>query len=229
MKKAAVYSGSKNIYEDMITSAKSLVVNSDVDVIYMLAEDDSVGNVPEYIKTINVSDQKFFKQNGPNMKSGYTYLAMMRAALCHVLEEDIVLSLDADTIAVEDISDVWNLDIKDNYFAASHEWHRTKSHGFLYTNTGVSLYNLKKLREGKADEVIDVLNRRYYRWVEQDVFNYLCQGYIYDMPGEYNANDWTEWKERKLIHYAGLNDWRHYKEPVMFRNLSWDDVERNRG
>lgn len=38
--KAAVYCGTRNLYRQMITAAKSLLIHSDVDKIYFLIEDD---------------------------------------------------------------------------------------------------------------------------------------------------------------------------------------------
>lgn len=38
--KAAVYTGTKNLYREMVTASKSLLINSDVDKIYLLVEDD---------------------------------------------------------------------------------------------------------------------------------------------------------------------------------------------
>ena len=40
MMRAAVYSGSRNLYPHMVTAAKSLVANSSVEKIYFLIEDD---------------------------------------------------------------------------------------------------------------------------------------------------------------------------------------------
>ena len=225
--KHAVYSGSKAIYEDMVTSAKSLAANSDVDKIWFLIEDMVFPyDLPEYVTCINVSNQQFFKPDGPNMNSPYTYLAMMRAALCYVLPDvDVVLSLDADTICIQDVSDLWDIPLYGNYFAASKEPDRSYC-DLLYTNTGVALYNLDALRKGKADEVISVLNSSHFNWVEQDVLNYLCQGRIVNMDGNYNANDWTEHNNPKILHFAGYSDWRDRPEVCLYRNMSWDDVRK---
>ena len=38
--KAAVYTGTKNLYKAMVPAVKSLVCNSDVDKIYLFIEDD---------------------------------------------------------------------------------------------------------------------------------------------------------------------------------------------
>lgn len=232
MRKVAAYCGTRNIYMDMLPSVKSLIMHSDIDAVYLIGEDDEFPvELPECCHVINVSNQTFFKPDGANMKSQYTYMAMMRAALCHVLpDEDVVLSLDFDTIVVKDIDPIWELPIDDCYFSACPEYHKSRN-GLTYTNTGVTLYNLKKLRDGKADEVIGVLNTTYFRWVEQDVMNYLCQGRIYPMPNCYNANEWTvhppETKPCShpvLIHYAGIKHWQD--EPLVqgYKSKSWEEV-----
>ena len=83
MDKCAVYTGSKNIYEDMLVCSKSLIANSDVNKIYFLIEDDifPFETPDDIIEPINVSDQEYFNFWGPNMKTKFTYFAMMRAAL----------------------------------------------------------------------------------------------------------------------------------------------------
>jgi len=228
--KHAAYTGSRNLYADMVTSCKALLRNSDVDRIWLLVEDAEFPYLlPPEVTAIDVSDQAFFRPGGPNMGSRYTYLAMMRAALCHVLPPDVhrVLSLDVDTLAVRDVSGAWDTPMDGCYFAAARERHRCYE-GLLYTNTGVALYDLDMLRGGKADEVIDVLNRRRYTWVEQDVMNYLCQGRIAEMDGNYNACDWTEHPDPRLLHFAGHADWRGRPELWAYRAMSWDEARRGR-
>lgn len=228
-KKHAAYCGTRNIYEDMETAAKSLIAMSDVDVVHFLIEDAEFPHeLPEIIQCHDVSGQTFFAPDGPNMKSGFTYMAMMRAALCYVLPRvNKVLSLDADTVCVFDVSEVWDLPIEDCYFAASAEWHKT-ANGLLSTNVGVTLFNLKKLRDGKADECIEVMNRRRYTWVDQDVLNFLCQGRIYDMPSTYNSNWWTDKNAAgaKIVHFAGVprEGWIHDPRVERWRETPWDEV-----
>lgn len=227
--KHAVYTGSANLYDDMVTACKALLRNSDVGRIWLLVEGEFPHETPPEVTAIDVSGQTFFRKDGPNMGSRYTYLAMMRAALCHVLPPDVhkVLSMDVDTLAVRDVSDAWDVPMDGCYFAAARERHRCYE-GLLYTNTGVALYDLDMLRDGKADEVIDVLNRRRYTWVEQDVFNYLCQGRIAIMDGNLNANDWTEHPDPRLLHFAGHPDWRNRPELCAYRDMTWDEARRGR-
>lgn len=228
MSRIAVYTGSRNLYPDMVPAVKSMIKNGHPDKIYLLIEDDQFSEwLPDIVETINVSGQRFFRQDGPNMRSKFTYLAMMRAALTEVLPQDIdkVLSLDCDTLIVGDITELWERDLDGYYFSASIEPHRTMW-DTLYTNTGVALYNLKMLREtGKALEVIKELNTNVYPWVEQDVFNYLCQGKILPMPSEYNANDWTLSTTKVSIkHYAGISCWTSKPDIRQWRNMPWSMV-----
>ena len=230
-KKHAAFCGTRNIYGDMETAAKSLVAMSDVDVVHFVIEDaEFPTELPSIIQLHDASGQTFFAPDGPNMSSGFTYMAMMRLALCHVLPRvNKVLSLDADTVCVDDVSGVWDMPIDDCYYSASHEWHKSEN-GLLYCNVGVALYNLRKLRDGKANEIIDVLNRRRYTWVEQDVSNYLCQGRIHDMPSEYNSNWWTDKNApgAKIVHFAGVarDGWINDQRVVKWRETPWDEVMR---
>jgi len=106
-----------------------MLKNGRPDEIYLLVEDDQMPYwLPENVKVINVSHQTFFPKDGPNMKSRYTYLALMRAALAYVLPSDIdvVLSMDCDTLVVGDITELWERDMTGYYFSASIEPHRTR-------------------------------------------------------------------------------------------------------
>ena len=229
----AVYSCTSNLYGEMETSAKSLVANSDVTDIWVLAEDPEIDGMPDMVHVVDVSEQGWFDMDGPNAGRRYTHMALLRMALCHILPDlDVVLSLDCDTVAVSECSDVWDIDVDGCYFAATQEkWARCRP-GLQYCNTGVSLYNLDMFRDGKADEIIDVLNTHYLRWPEQDAANYLCQGRIAEMPAEYNVNPWTVDSDGpdRIVHYAALADWKGARYLNLMRfsgyyaEMSWDEA-----
>lgn len=231
--KAAIYTATRNLYKDLIPAIKSLLVNSDVDRIYVGIEDDEFPyELPKICKIINLSKQEIFLKDGANMNSRYTYMAMMRVALSKILPKNMnrVLSLDVDTIVDRDISELWELPIDDCYFAASHEWHKAQE-GYIYCNVGVSLFNLKKMRDGKTDELIHVLNKIKLEFLEQDALNMLCQEAIYDMPSEYNSGYYTEHvDETKIIHHIGRNDLLHtYPDFQKYARMSFEEIMANRG
>lgn len=232
--KAAVYVGTRNMYPHMVTASKSLLANSDVDKIFFLIEDDKFPEyLPDCIETINVSKQPYFKPTSPNFRLKWTYMTLLRAALPKVFPDlDRILSLDDDVIAVDDVSDVWDLPIDDYYYSAAREPLKStggKDYKFqLYTQMGVVLFNLTKLREdGMVDKVIEALNAYFFSIAEQDCMNLLCQGHIYPMPCEYNQTNYTERSEHpRLIHYAAVPFKRWTNEPpvIKYRNMSWSEV-----
>ena len=224
----AVYCGTRKVYEQMETAAKSLVAHTPVDVVHFLIEDaEFPRSLPDFVQVHDVSKQKWFDLKGPNAKTGWTWMVLMRAALCHVLADvDRVLSLDVDTICHRDASGIWELPVDGCYYAAVTEQHKS-GNGLQYANMGVCLFNLEKLRDGKADEVISVINSRKYGWPEQDVLNYLCQGRICEMPKKYNDMAFNGSVEEPVItHYAGQrNDsWTSDTAPMHYAAMSWDDA-----
>lgn len=230
--KHAVYTGSKNLYGDMATAAKSLIANSDVDKVWLFVEDDDFDFwLPDFCEVLNVSGQQYFPQDSPSMSTPYSYLALMRAALALMPElEDVdrILSLDVDTICMRLVNDAWNMPIDNCYFSASEEV-VTHIKNMLYCNTGVALYNLEKLRDGKAQEVIDALNERLYPNIEQDVFSFMCCGKIHDMPSEYNCTRFTRATNVvRILHFAGYRAqrWRKDDAVVKYREMSWDEALR---
>lgn len=230
MKRIAAYTGTKNIYSDMVMSAKSLIANSAVDEVHFFIEDDTIEeeNLPDIIICHNVSNQKYYAADGPNMTSPFSYMAMLRIAMCHYLPYKTALLLDCDTVVLNDATPIWDIDLEGYYFSSTPELHRSM-HGILYCNFGVVYYNLAKLRDGKADECIKVLNERKFTWVEQDVCNCLCQGYIHEMPTIYNVTEFTCRKEPPkpvIKHYAGQprKNWVPRAKSQFWRNISWEEV-----
>lgn len=216
--KAACYCGTRNLYQDMLPSVKSLLANSDVDKVYLLIEDDEFPyELPPKVETINVSGQTYFRKDSPNYRNGWTYMVLMRAALHRVFPNlDRILSLDCDTIVAKDISELWDLPIEDYYLAGAKEpW---KSIGCTYINCGVMLLNLKKLRDGKGDELIDALNTKHYAFNEQDCIAERCRGGIYVMSSDYNANNYTiPTTPPKIVHFAAIKNWQTQPLVEMYR------------
>lgn len=220
--KVAVYAGTRNIYSDMVPAAKSLLIHSDVDKIYFLIEDDEFPyELPPEIECINVSNQTYFDPNGPNYKSKWTYMVLIRAALSKVFPQyDTILSLDVDTIVNENINDIWNYNLDGYYLAAAKEL-QLSTDTFTYINMGVALLNLKQLREDKKDdEIIHAINTKYYEFNEQDCINELCQGHILELPPDYNICYYTgKPAHRKIIHFAATKIWRELAIVEKYRNI----------
>lgn len=227
---AAVYAGTRNTYSDMVTAAKSLASNSSCNEIIFLIEDrEFPEKLPPYVRCIDVSKQKYFKKDGPNVYKLWTWMVLMRAALPKLLPQyDRILSLDNDTIIDRNIDELWRLDLSSYYMAGVAEPGKTKNKNEPYVNCGVIVFNLGKIRADCMDNsLIYALNNKKYKFAEQDCMNELFRGKILDLPSMYNANDWTpRCSSPRIYHFAGEKEWRN--EPIVekYRNLSWDAIRR---
>lgn len=228
------YCGTRNVYDDMLTSAKSLLFHTPVDKIYLFTEDndyDMQEELPPIFNVMNVSGQKVFPPDGPNYKNTWTYMCMIRAIYPTLLSSySKVLSLDVDTIVQDDISDLWDIDISNAYIAGVPEPQRQKHPDDpIYINFGVVLMNLDKLRQdGKQQEIVDILNRKKVDCPEQGAFNQACAGGIIPIPNDYNVTVYSHITgtpdTEKILHYAGHRFWKHYRSVRRYADMSWEDV-----
>lgn len=228
--KAAVYCATRNLYKDVLPSLKSVLKNTDIEKIYLLIEDDEFPEwLPDCVEVRNVSNTKLIKKSGPNYKNWWTYMVLLRGGY-HKLFPDLdrILSLDVDTVVLDDVSELWALNMEKKYIAAVEE--PLLSSGHHYVNAGVMFMNLEKLRDGTGDRILKSLNEKKWKMPEQDCYNHFCDGKVYLLPGDYNSSFCTApimFKE-KIIHYPSRQDWMD--EPIVqkYRNMSWEEVLEGR-
>ena len=220
MDKLVVYAGTRNVYEQMYVSLKSLLLNTPVDGVFLLVEDDNFPySVPQNVQVCNVSGQQFFANGTPNFNTPWSYMELLRCALGDMLPETIqqVLWLDIDTIVDADISELFEMDMTGYYYAGALEPKKSNIF-FRYINTGVVLINLDLLRDmGKEHEMIQFLNTYHFTWPGQDIINLLCQGRLKVIDSEFNASAWTESCHRpKIVHYAAIPA-EQYKKHYLYQ------------
>lgn len=233
--KAAVYSGTRNLYPDMVTAAKSLVANSSVDRIYFLIEDDVFPEeLPPIIKTLNVSGQTYFPTDSANIKSPFSYMALLRVCYTDLLPDvDKVLQLDVDTVCVDNIDELWDVDMTGKWFAAVEEKLSTyKPYGSLYYNIGVAMFNLAQIREDKIDKVlIRLLNVQRMSYIDQDAWNRNMSEMHISLPTRFNESFVTGFTDNPaIVHFAGFRDWQNTPRVSRreylrkYREMSWEDI-----
>lgn len=231
MKKTAVYAGTGNLYLDMITAAKALRLHSGVEEIIFLIEHKVFPyQVPDFIKTIDVSRQRYFGINCPNITKRWTWMELMKAVPSKLLpEHEKILMLDVDTLADRNIDGIWDIDIENHYLAAVREPAKSKP-GKPYFNIGVMLMNLKKLRDDKIDDyLIRKLNEKAYVFVDQDCMNEVLSDEILPISGEWNACPWTDpCMEPRIYHFATDRKFRERPMVRKYAAMSWDEIERER-
>lgn len=206
------YFGSREIYQDFRTAVNSLLAHTQVDKIYAIIEDDQLPfDLP--VEVINWKGEQF---NDMNTGTKWRKFGCIRPVLSQILKEDIVLSLDLDTIVEQDIGDLFDLDMAGYYFAAVREPYLSMLNP--YYNNGICLMNLKLLREtGKDEEMRNALNTVRFRYVAQDCMNTFCDR-IRELPSDYNASKFTSPTANvKIRHFADMANWRSLPEVQRWR------------
>lgn len=216
--KVALYAGTKNVYPQMYTSLKSLLINNTMDRVYLLIETDTFPyDIPENVQLVNVKGQELFRPGTANFNTPYSYMELLRCALATIFQDEkLILWLDIDTIINDNITDLFSMNMDGYFYAGAVE--PQKSRGvFQYFNTGVMLCNLEHLRNWQKEiEMIAMLNNYPFAYPSQDVINLLCQGRIRQISSDYNSNYFVNnCTQPKVFHYAAIkpdqymNDWAY--------------------
>ena len=221
MQKAVAYLATRNLYDLLPAAYNSLIAHNPDVHVYLLIEDDTFPLVhPDNVTVMNVGHQTWFPESGPNYQSMYSYMVLLKCAMTKIFPKlDRILVLDADTIVTDSISDLWDLDLTCDYYAAVVEPRTSEINGRLYCNAGVLMLNLQKLRQdGMDDDLINVLNTRHFSYPEQDAINELCGHFFTPLVSAYNDTSTGFGITRKpevtrIIHYAGIKNWNGF-DPV---------------
>lgn len=161
------------------------------------AVEERYGNVK--IRIINVNTKLFdhvFIKNEHISKA-----AFYRLAICDNIDEDRCIYLDSDTVVTEDLQELWNCKMDGYYLAGCRdvwidwlteeesEQRRIESHlpGMEdYVNSGVLVFNLKKIREDKLNDLFIEHMNIQYPYEDQDIINVCCYNHIFKLPTKWN-------------------------------------------
>ena len=106
--------------------------------------------------------------------------------------------LDIDICVCKDLSELFNINIGDNYIAGvvapgyyfSEKYHCKRLNlptMKQYINAGVLLMNLKQIRKDNMTQKFIKLSKNIYDYQDQDILNIACYGKILTLPPKYNA------------------------------------------
>lgn len=209
------YNCTRNWYIHLVTELYALFKHNKVKKVYLFIEDDNIPYITDKrVEFINVNSlPEYITQESPNYNTRYSKLSYLRCYFSKILKEDKILYLDADTLVVDNIEDLWNTDFEDNVLVGVHEGGEWNKHLWTYglddtyINSGVLLMNLKALREEKLDDsMIYLLNNNRYAFPDQDVINLVCRNRIKHVSNVYNSSETTGIVDNaKIIHYIRGN------------------------
>ena len=206
------YAATRNLYRQLLPSIRSLLRHNKCDIV-ILCEDDWI---PIGDRVINVSKEKRFKQN---TETRFTYMTLMRLLLPELVEEDRILYLDVDTIVCDDLRPLFEMDMTGKWWGAVEEYKGKWKPTEHYYNAGVSLFNLKQMREDNAvEKFIDNINNNVHPFPDQDCLNELTvPGKVIPLDVRYNEAFCTGYTDNPaVVHYAGYSDW--FTNPAIYRH-----------
>lgn len=247
-----VYISDDNYVTYLRTSIKSLFKNKNnntqIEVFVVgvdLSEKNSKKILSEnkkrlHINLINISHNLYKDLERPTAYKHVGCQADLAKFFFHHLLQDIdkIIYLDADTVVLKDLSDLYNTDLANNYVGAVNDWESTWSdnRNQKYFNNGVMLLNLKKMRQDNIGaQLIDFKRKNTNnRFVTQDVFNNVMNGKVLFLPLIYNTfateydddKDVYPYKHKKdfqkavaIIHYCGYSNHKPWRQ-IDFRRKS---------
>ncbi len=195
------------------------------------------------VSFVNVSKQAEEISSLMHCRDYYTSAIYFRLFIPDLFPQyDKGIYLDCDTVAIEDIGKLFDIDIKDNYIGAVADQAVASVPAFCdytknalgiapetYFNSGVIVMNLKRFREMDFYNVFCKVLGSYEFIVapDQDCLNLICKGKVYYYGAEWNAMPIAGGKEVKpaLVHYnLTMKPW-HYSG-VLYEEYFWDYARR---
>lgn len=229
-----VYSLTRNLYPHLRGAIRSLLAHNRNVKIYIFAEDNELPfEIPCEHQILNMSDQTVFPPDNPNMRSQFTYMAMLRVCTAELIPEDKIIQLDIDTLVCDSLTPIWELDLTGKWLAWCPEYlGHWRPYERTYYNFGVAVLNLAQLRrDNVAEFMVKELNSFPYRFLDQDVMNrYAVPDRCVDLPVRFNECFCCgQTDSPAIVHYAGYPDW--YKNQSvprseyleLYRNEAEDD------
>lgn len=230
MKINVVYALTRNVYEWMVPSIRSLAEHHPDANVYIVCEDDVFPiDLPIKVKAINVSDQKTFPKLGVNYHNGFTYINLLKVCYPSLLMCDKVIHLDIDTIVTDKLDDFYNMDLTGCWVGAVPEYRGNyRPFGNTYYNMGVAVINLKQMREDNIEPIMaGYLNVIKQPYADQDAWNKYGIEFnkIVTADLRFNENVCTGFTDNPaIVHYCGAKDWWTRKD--MFRKEYLDKYRK---
>lgn len=217
-------------YHYLVVDLFSLLKNNkSVKEIYLFVETEDISEIKNLdklrekfkvkIKLINFLKirDKYLKKECPNTNTVYTDLCFCKLMLADFISHDRVIYLDTDAIVRKDISSLWNLNLEDNYAAGCKDYGVIVDKVYYeplgikgkYINSGVVLFNLKKIREELIiNQWFEIVNTRSLDYPDQDALNLICNEAEIYIPSLYNyicdvTKEVMNLSLVKVFHYAG--------------------------
>lgn len=247
-----VFCGNKTIFKGILLCSISIAKRTKQPIkVYVLTmdclwmsdkytsiDDDQIQRLNDAIKSYNpdnsavkVDLSKEFEaafKGGKNLVNAYTPYALLRLLIDDekCLPEDRCIYLDADTMAVKDLSILFDIDISEYEYAASLDYLGRHWVAKDYCNSGVIYFNLKKCREtGLLKKCRELLYKKHFYMPDQTA---LYRLYTSRLVVEDKFNEQRDIKEDTVIkHFNKGIIWFPYIHFFNYKMWNIDEVHEH--
>ena len=193
-KRAVVFAGDYAYIRQIETAMKSICRHNSRLKIYVLNKDipqEWFSRLRMYIQEMggDLIDCKLigqqFQMNWSNKLPHINYMTFARYYIPDFVTEDKVLYLDSDLLVTDDLEELFELDLGENYLAAT----RSCFSAGVGFNAGVLLINNKKWKSNNMrQQLVDLTEKEHENVGEgdQSILNILFQNSCYQLEDTYN-------------------------------------------
>lgn len=158
-------------------------------------------------------DLSYFTDDNLGSYNYFSQAAMYRLLIPFLINTDKAIYMDIDTVVLKDIKNLWDkeIDLVGAVIDPCNIYHNQRlSHGAKnYFNSGVILFNSKKIRETFTDYKERILKAQEDYVLElrdQDIFNVVFNGHITSLGYEYNIDAHNLKEETETKEVSKLKD-----------------------
>ncbi|MDR1240613.1 MAG: glycosyltransferase family 8 protein [Oscillospiraceae bacterium] len=246
-----VFATDNNYVYPTIVAINSMVLNKNEDTIcdvHVLTDETVTEENKEKLMSLKQEKVNIKIVDMGNLYDGFytgvikSKVVYYRLKLASALSDiNKCIFLDSDVLVLKDLSEMFNIDIKDYYVAGVAENSKKidmfKESKYIYL--GGNIFNLDKIREEKIEEKFDKLIeennlKKNYRLADQDIINKICHKKMLNIPMKYNvmaaftkyanketkiprcysSEEWHEGITRPVIlHFINDKPWCGFKVP----------------
>ena len=204
---------------------------------YLPIEDEQVEFLDEVMKRknkknkvekVDVTDIYEKEFNGSKNESAYWTPYTLIRLLADMIPNmpDKLLYLDIDIMANGDIKELWDIDIEEYEYAAVKEKYGCWLVRPDYTNAGVLLFNMKKIKETKLLEKARKKKKtKKLPFADQDaIFRSTTKKKI--IPRKFNEQSKFDRKDTVLCHFCKRLMWLPYPHTENYKQWNIDEIHK---
>lgn len=204
---------------------------------YTSIKDEQIEYLDKVIKTknpenrvIKVDVTDLYEKEFGNCKNENAYCTpyTLLRLLADLVPEmpDKVLYLDIDMMAGDDISKLYNIDIKDYEYAAVKEKYGSVFIWPDYINAGMLLLNMKKIKEtGLLEKARELIKNKKLLFADQSAIYYSTTKKLL-LPRIYNEQSKFNKKDTVICHFCKRLLWKPYPHTENYKQWHIDEVHK---